>query len=75
LIDKGTAAGGCIEVYNTVEDAEKRNAYLSAFDGSALGVGSHNIVGTVVVRTSDGLTATQQKDLESEIINGLVELR
>jgi hypothetical protein len=75
LIDKGTDAGGCIEVYNTVEDAEKRNAYLSAFDGSALGVGSHNIVGTVVVRTSDGLTATQQKDLASEIINKLVELR
>lgn len=75
LIDKGTDAGGCIEVYNTVDDAEKRNAYLSVFDGSALGVGSHNIVGTVVVRTSDGLTATQQKDLESEIINKLVELR
>ena len=75
LIDKGTAAGGCIEVYNTVEDAEKRNAYLSVFDGGALGVGSHNVVGTIVVRTSDGLTATQQKDLEYEIINELVELR
>ena len=75
LIDKGTAAGGCIEVYNTVDDAEKRNAYLSVFDGGALGVGSHNVVGTIVVRTSDGLTATQQKDLEYEIINELVELR
>ena len=51
------------------------NAYLSVFDGGALGVGSHNVVGTIVVRTSDGLTATQQKDLESEIINELVELR
>jgi hypothetical protein len=75
VIDKGTTAGGAIEVYKTVEDAEKRNAYLSAFDGGALGVGSHNIVGTVIVRTSDELTATQQRDLETEIINKLVELR
>ena len=75
VIEKGTIAGGSIEVYNTIEDAEARNNYLSAFDGGFLSAGSHNIVGTVVVRTSDELTATQQKDLESEIINELVELR
>nr|WP_319218281.1 EbhA [uncultured Trichococcus sp.] len=75
VIEKGTIAGGSIEVYNTIEDAEARNNYLSAFDGGFLSAGSHNIVGTVVVRTSDELTATQQKDLESEIVNKLVELR
>ena len=75
VIEKGTIAGGSIEVYNTIEDAEARNNYLSAFDGGFLSAGSHNIVGTVVVRTSDELTATQQKDLEYEIINELVELR
>ena len=75
VIEKGTIAGGSIEVYDTIEDAEARNNYLSAFDGGFLSAGSHNIVGTVVVRTSDELTATQQKDLESEIVNKLVELR
>ena len=52
LLEKGTDAGGSIEVYKTVEDAEKRDTYLSAFDGSVLASGSHKVVGTLVVRTS-----------------------
>jgi hypothetical protein len=36
LIDKGTDAGGSIEVYSTVKDAEKRNEYLAYFDGGVL---------------------------------------
>lgn len=63
LIDKGTDAGGSIEVYPTEEDAYRRNDYLSGFDGSALSSGSHTVIGTLVVRTSDKLTATQQKEL------------
>ena len=68
LIDKGTDAGGSIEVYSTVEDAEKRNTYLGAYDGSFLSSGSHTVLGTIVIRTSDKLTASQQKELESQII-------
>lgn len=75
LIDKGTMAGGSIEVYATPEDAEKRNAYISGFDGSSLGVGSHTVVGTVLIRTSDKLTASQQKELEANIISALTELK
>ena len=71
LIDKGTDAGGCIEVYTTEKDANKRNEYLAAFDGGVLTSGSHTVVGTIVVRTSDELTATQQKLLESNIIAAL----
>lgn len=68
VIDKGTSCGGSIEVYESEELAEKRNDYLAAFDGSVLSSGSHTAIGTVVVRTSDELTATQQKDLEGAII-------
>lgn len=71
LIDKGTDAGGCIEVYTTEKNANKRNEYLAAFDGGVLTSGSHTVVGTIVVRTSDELTATQQKLLESNIIAAL----
>lgn len=71
LIEKGTDAGGSIEVYTTVEYANKRNEYLSAFDGSALASGSHIVVGTIVIRTSDELTASEQKLLESNIIYAL----
>ncbi|MBE6883799.1 MAG: hypothetical protein E7487_04275 [Ruminococcaceae bacterium] len=71
LIDKGTEAGGSIEVYSTVKDAEVRNEYLSGWDNTILNSGSHSVIGTVVVRTSDKLTATQQKELETDIITVL----
>ncbi len=74
IIDKGTDCGGSIEVYANADDAIKRNDYLSAFDGSAFSSGSHTVIGTVVVRTSDELTATQQKTLENNIITALTAL-
>lgn len=68
--------GASVETYTTVEDANKRNEYLSAFDGATgiMNPGSHKVVGTLVVRTSDKLTASQQKELEQNIINALTRL-
>lgn len=74
LIEKGTDAGGAIEVYANEEDAKKREEYLAAFDGGVLASGSHRVVGTVLIRTSNELTATQQKELEEKIINALSQL-
>ena len=71
VIDKGTDCGGSIEVYKTVEDANKRNDYLSAFDGGILSSGSHTVYGTILIRTSNELTATQQKQLETDVLNVL----
>lgn len=70
----GTDGGGCVEVYATVEDAEERNAYLSNFDGSILRPGSHMVLGTCVIRTSDLLQASQQDALEQSIIDSLTRL-
>lgn len=70
----GTDGGGCVEVYATVEDAEERNTYLSAFDGSILRPGSYAVLGTCVVRTSDFLTASQQDGLEGSIVDSLTRL-
>lgn len=77
LIDKGNDAGGNIEVYSTIEDAEKRNTYLSSFDGGAsfLDPGSHYVYGTIVIRTSSKLTATQQQELTDNIYHKLIELK
>jgi len=75
IIEKGTDGGGSIEVYSTVEDAEKRDSYLASFDGGIFASGSHRVVGTMVVRISDKLTASQQKDLEAKLINSLIELK
>ena len=74
VIEKGTEGGGAIEVYANVDDDNKRKDYLSAFDGGILSSGSHEVVGTVLVRTSDKLTASQQKELEAAIIEALTRL-
>ncbi len=75
IVDKGTEGGGCIEVYANTEDAEKRNTYLSSFDGAGLlNSGSHTVVGTVLIRTSSELTATQQNELTRTITDKLLEL-
>ena len=71
LIDKGTDAGGAIETYKTNEDVTKRDTYLGALDGGILSSGSHKVIGTVLIRTSNELTATQQNELTQAIINAL----
>ena len=77
IVTKGTDAGGNIEVYKTVADAQKRNEYLSAFDGlpTMLNPGSHYVYGTIIIRTSGRLTATQQNDLTQKIYQKLIEIK
>lgn len=74
LIDKGTDAGGAIEVYAKEEDAEKRQEYLATYDGTIFANGTHTVIGTVLVRTSNELTASQQKELEQKVIKALTKL-
>ncbi|MGT2667074.1 EbhA [Streptococcus rifensis] len=76
VVAKGTDAGGNIEVYKTPDEAEARNTYLSAFDGQGfLNPGSHYVYGTLVIRTSRHLTASQQTALTENIYNKLIELK
>ncbi len=74
VIDKGTDGGGAIEVYANEEDAIRRDQYLSSFDGSWIASGSHHVYGTCVIRTSNELTASQQKELEEAIVEALTRL-
>lgn len=74
VVDAGCDGGGVIEVYATVEDAEKRNDYLSNFDGGILSSGSHSVLGTCVLRTSTHLKASQQKSLEEALTDALIRL-
>ncbi len=74
-IEDGTDGGGSIEVYRTVSEANSRNDYLGSFDGAgALASGSHTVYGTIIIRTSSELTATQQRELEEEILEALTKL-
>lgn len=74
IVDIGTDGGGAVEVYASVEDAKKREEYLATFDGSVLASGSHKIVGTCLIRTSNHLTASKQKEIEAAIIDALTKL-
>ena len=74
IVEKGTDAGGAVEVYATLEEAEARCEYLSGFDGTILYSGSYAIVGTMVVRTSYKLTNEQQLALTRNITRALTAL-
>ncbi|ASS40970.1 hypothetical protein AXF21_03020 [Eubacterium minutum ATCC 700079] len=75
-VEAGNEGGAVVEAFHTDKDAKGRNDYLASFDGKgALSSGSHSVVGTLVIRTSDELTASQQKKLEKNIIASLIELK
>ena len=74
VAEKGTEGGGSVEVFETEADAQKRDDYLAVFDGSVLASGSHKVLGTLLVRTSNELTASQQKQLEANMIEALIRL-
>lgn len=74
VVDVGTQGGGAIEIFNTNEEAVARDLYLANFDGTMFVSGSHYVIGTVLIRTSDELTGTQQLDLTEKIKTALTEI-
>ena len=73
VIDIGTQGGGAVEIFKTVEEATTRDKYLATFDGmGALASGSHYLVGTCLVRTSNELNGTQQLELTEQIKQALI---
>ena len=74
VVAKGTEGGGAVEVYANVKNAQKRSDYLGTLDGGIFASGSHYIYGTCVVRTSDKLTASQQKRLTKSVVEALTKL-
>lgn len=71
VVEKGTDAGGAVEIYTSLADAKARCEYLSGFDGTVLYSGSYAIVGTMVIRTSYKLSNEQQFDLTNAITAAL----
>lgn len=75
ILDKGTDAGGSVEVYATISDAKNRCEYLGQFDNTLLYSGSYAIVGTTVIRTSYLLTNEQQIELTNKITTEFTALK
>jgi hypothetical protein len=74
IVDKGTDAGGAVEIYDTLEYALNRCDYLAQFDGTILYSGSYVVVGTMVIRTSYKLSNQEQVELTDKIVKALTEL-
>ena len=75
IIEKGTDAGGAIEIYPTLESALNRCKYLSQFDNTFLYSGSYTVVGTMVIRTSYKLSNQEQVNITDQIIRTFTELQ
>ena len=73
VLENGTRGGGCVEVYANEEDAQKRDDYLSNFDGTFIDGGFHCVVGNCVVRISGNLDGADQRELEEAIVRALEE--
>lgn len=71
IVEKGTDAGGAVEIYGSLEEAEARCEYLAGFDGTVLYSGSYAIVGTMVIRTSYLLSNEEQFDFTDKITQAL----
>ena len=74
LLDIDTDAGGCIEIFANENDVKNRDTYLAGFDGGILSSGGHYIIGTVLIRTSNALTGTQQLELTDAIKEALLKV-
>ncbi len=70
-----TDGGGCVEVFSTAAEAEVRNSDFASWDGTMFASGSHVVLGSVIIRTSNRLTATQQKELTAAITAKLLDLQ
>lgn len=63
----GTARGGAIEKFKTEKEAKKRDEYLASFDGTMLRSGYHEQCGVFVIRVSNELIASEQKEIAEKI--------
>ena len=66
VIDYRTDYGESVEVYITVSETQKKNEYLSGV--------SHTVYGSIIIRTSSELIASQQKALVEAVLSTLTEL-
>ena len=71
VIEKGTDAGGAVEVFATEEEAKARCEYLAEYDGTLLYSGSYARLENIVIRTSALLSNSEQSELTNAIVNVL----
>lgn len=74
LAEVGNPAGGCVEAFNSVEDAEARNDYLTSIEGTVRSPGAHVVVGTLVVRVTEDIKTSVQQEILNMMVEELLRL-
>ncbi len=72
VVDKGTDAGGAIELYDSLDKAMNRCEYLKQFDNTLLYSGSYAVLGKMVIRTSYLLSNEDQNKYTKLIADKLL---
>lgn len=69
----GNDAGGSVEVFRTQDDAKRRGEELQSMAGGFFDSGTSKVINTSVIRTSSEMKASEQKDLEAQLVTALTE--
>lgn len=69
----GNDAGGSVEVFRTQEDAKRRGEELQSMAGGFFDSGTSKVINASVIRTSSEMKASEQKDLEAQLVTALTE--
>lgn len=73
-LEDGVDGGGVVEIYETADLAKQRNDYLSSFDGGLLAGEVHDVYGTIIIRLSSNMKASEQKEMEEAIFKALTQM-
>lgn len=67
----GTQNGGSVEIFESAEEALKRDEYLHNFDNTTLVGQSHAVAGSLVIRTSSLLDAYNRNYITDRVVYAL----
>lgn len=74
LEDIGNPAGGCVEIYASEDDAQRRDADLKAMEGTIRNPGAHRVIGTIVLRASENQKTSDMDELVNRMQEELTRL-
>ena len=74
LAETGNPAGGCVEVYSSVDDAVRRDNDLKSMEGTVRHPGAHEVCGTLVIRVTEDIKTSTQKELMRMLKEAMLRL-
>ncbi len=70
--ETGVKGGGCVEIYDSEEQAQRRQEELASYDGTIFGGGAHRSLGVMVLCVSNLLPNEEQLQLLDALTDALL---